>query len=223
MPRVLRIGHRGAAGRAPENTLASLEKAIALGADLVEFDVQRTRDGYLVLIHDKTVDRTTDGTGSVSRMTLATLRTLHAGDGQRVPTLEEALQVANGRVGLIPEIKAEGIGEQVAAAVRHSGFSGPVIYASFHHPELLSVRRAEPSPTTMALFKKLPKQPIARVREAKAASVGLRRDTVTERVVDMFHAAGLRVFVYTVNEPSDIQRMRALKVDGIISDFPERI
>ena len=105
--KVLRIGHRGAAGHAPENTLASIEKAIALGADLVELDVQRTRDGYLVIIHDKTVDRTTDGTGSVSRMTLATLRTLHAGDGQRVPTLEEALQVANGRVGLIPEIKAD--------------------------------------------------------------------------------------------------------------------
>src|SRR5213593_3287192 len=97
--KVLRIGHRGAAGYAPENTLRSIEQAIALGCDLVEVDVRRTRDGDLVLLHDERVDRTTNGKGNVAEMTLKDLRTLDAGGGPRIPTLQEALHVADGRVG----------------------------------------------------------------------------------------------------------------------------
>lgn len=221
--KILRIGHRGAASHEPENTLRSIEHAIALGCDLVEVDVRRTRDGQLVLMHDERVDRTTNGKGNVAEMTLKDLRRLVAGDGQRIPTLEEALHATNGRIGMILELKASGIGEQVCALVQQAGFTGPVIYASFLHEDLLIVREAAPTAATMALFKKLPQDPVALAMNARATHAGLRVDTATKPLVNALHRAGQQVFVYTVNKPKDIQRIRGLGVDGIISDFPERI
>src|SRR6185295_18251380 len=94
--KVLRIGHRGAGGHAPENTLASIEKAIALQCNLTEVDVQRTADGSLILLHDERVDRTTNGTGPVAEMNLADVRKLDAGLGRNIPTLEETLKAAHG-------------------------------------------------------------------------------------------------------------------------------
>ena len=221
--KILRIGHRGAAGYAPENTLVSIQKAVELGCDLVEVDVWRTKDGHLVLLHDERVDRTTNGKGAVAEMTLERLRKLDTGGGQRIPTLQETLQVASGRVGLILELKASRIGAQVCALVQQAGFTGPVIYASFLHEELLSLREPAPTAATMALFKKHLQDPVASVKNARATHVGLRYDTATKPLVNALHRAGQQVFVYTVNKPKDIQRVGALGLDGIISDFPDRI
>lgn len=221
--KVLRIGHRGACGHAPENTLVSIQKAINLKCDLVEVDVRRTKDGHLVLLHDERVDRTTNGKGAVAEMTLESLRKLDTGGGQRIPTLEEALHATIGRVGLILELKARGIGEETCSVVRQSGLIGPVIYASFVHADLFQVRRAVQQAATMALFKKLPRNPVQSALDAKATHVGLRHDTATKLLVEACRNADLRVFVYTVNEPSDIQRVRTLGVDGMVSDFPDRV
>jgi glycerophosphoryl diester phosphodiesterase len=221
--KVLRIGHRGAAGHAPENTLASIEQAVALGCALAEVDVRRTADGSLVLLHDKRVDRTTNGKGLVAEMGLEDLRKLDAGGRERIPTLEEALQAANGRIGLILEIKAEGLAYDICGIVRASGFTGPIIYASFLHDELQHLRRADPDARTMALFKKLPKDPAADAVRLQATHVGLRFNVATTPLVKALHKAGLVVFAYTVNKPKDIQRMRTLGADGIVSDWPERI
>jgi glycerophosphoryl diester phosphodiesterase len=220
---VLRIGHRGAAGHAPENTLASIEQAVSIGCDLTEVDVQRTADGSLVLLHDEHVDRTTNGKGPVADMNLEEVRKLDAGRGQRVPTLEEALKTAHGRIGLILELKAEGLAYDVSGIVRASGFPGALIYASFLHDELQHVRRADPDARTLALFKRLPKSPAAEATKLQATHVGLRFDSATLPLVKAFHKSRLTVFVYTVNKPADIARMRALRVDGIVSDFPDRI
>lgn len=221
--KVFRIGHRGACGHAPENTLASIEQAVALGCALAEVDVRRTADGYLVLLHDERVDRTTNGTGPVAEMNLEGLRKLDAGGGERIPTLEEALQAANGRIGLILEVKAEGLAYDACGIVRASGFTGPIIYASFLHDELQHIRRIDPDANTMVLFKRLPKDPAAEAARLQATHVGLRFDTATIPLAKALHQAGLIVFVYTVNKPKDLQRMRTLNVDGIVSDFPDRI
>ena len=221
--KVLRIGHRGAAGHAPENTLASIEQAVALGCALTEVDIRRTADGYLVLLHDERVDRTTNGSGLVAEMDLEDLQKLDASEGQKIPTLEEALQAANGRVGLILEVKAEGLAYDLCGIVRASGFTDPIIYASFLHDELQHLRRADPDAFTMALFKKLPKDPAAEAAKLQATHVGLQFDKATPPLVKALHKAGLIVFVYTVNKPKDIQRMRTLGVDGIVSDWPERL
>ncbi|MGH7259299.1 MAG: glycerophosphodiester phosphodiesterase [Nitrospiraceae bacterium] len=221
--KTLRIGHRGACGHAPENTLASIERAIALGCAFTEVDVRRTADGALVLLHDERVDRTTNGQGLVAEMTLEDIRKLDAGGGQTIPTLEEALTAAGGRIGLILELKAEGLAYDICAIVRASGFAGPVIYASFLHEELQHVRRADPDSKTLVLFKRLPKDPAAEAARLQATHVGLRFDTATLPLVKTIHKARLPVFVYTVNKPADIQRMRGLGVDGLISNYPDRL
>ena len=221
--RILRIGHRGAGGHAPENTLASIEKAMSLGCDLTEVDIQRTADGSLVLLHDERVDRTTNGKGPVAEMDLEEARKLDAGRGQTIPTLEEALSTAHGRIGLILELKAEGLAYDICGVVRASGFPGEIVYASFLHDELQHVRRADPDAKTLVLFKRLTKNPASEAALLQATHVGLRFDTATAPLVKTLHRARLTVFVYTVNKPADITRMRSLGVDGIVSDHPERI
>jgi glycerophosphoryl diester phosphodiesterase len=221
--KTLRIGHRGACGHAPENTLASIERAIALGCMLTEVDVRRTADGALVLLHDERVDRTTNGHGVVAEMTLEDIRKLDAGGGQTVPTLEEALTVASGRIGLILELKAAGLAYDACTIVRAGGFDGLIIYASFLHEELQHVRRADPDSKSLVLFTRLPKDPCAEAVTLQVTHVGLRADTVTKPLVHTLHRAHLTVFVYTVNRPTDITKMKTFGADGIISDFPDRL
>ncbi|MGH7230912.1 MAG: glycerophosphodiester phosphodiesterase [Nitrospiraceae bacterium] len=220
---ILRIGHRGAAGHAPENTLAAIHKAIALRCDLVEVDVRRTRDERLILLHDEWVDRTTNGKGPIAQMSLKSVRQLNAGGGERIPMLEEALQTANHRIGLILELKTTDMGQETIALVRRSRFRGPLLYASFLAEDMRIVRAAEPQAATMTLLDDLPHDPVAQVLNSKATHAGLRFDTATTPLVEALHAAGVQVFVYTVNAHADIRRVRSLGVDGIISDFPDRI
>ena len=220
---MLRIGHRGAAGHAPENTLSAVEKGIALGADFVELDLQRTADGHIVVMHDKRVDRTTNGSGYVSKMELAELRRLDAGKGQSIPTLQEVLSAARGRVGLMLEMVSEGIAEQVVAAVRDNRFDGPVIYASFLHGEVLHVRKLQETALTLALLEGVPIRPADFAKDANASHVGLSKDSVTLGFLRALKESHCKIFVYTVNDPRDIAWLETLGVDGLISDFPERV
>jgi glycerophosphoryl diester phosphodiesterase len=221
--RILRIGHRGAAGHAPENTIAAIRSGISLGVDFVELDVQRTRDGRLVVMHDRLVDRTTDGTGLVSEMTWNDLQLLDAGNGEGVPCVEQALAAANGHAGAILEAKAPGIGLDIHRLVRASAFSGPVIYASFLHAEILDIRKIDPLARTMALMECVPVSGAALARDANATSVGLSLDCATAEFISELHAAGLEVLLYTVNDPRLIDCAIELGADGVISDYPERI
>ncbi len=220
---ILRIGHRGACGHAPENTLASIEQAIVLRCALTEVDIQRTSDDELVLLHDERVDRTTDGRGRVADLTLPDIRTLDAGGGESPPTLDDVLKAASGRIGLILELKTGGSAYDVCAIVRGSGFTQPVIYASFLQEELQHVRRANPNAQTMILFTQLPASPWAAAARLHATHVGLRLDTVTEPLVNALHNQGLIVFAYTANQPAQVSKMKMLGVDGIISDFPDLV
>ena len=223
MRRIVRIGHRGAAGHAPENTVAAIEKGIALGVDLVEIDVRRTADGILVAFHDETLNRTTNGKGLVDRLSLAEIQTLNAGNGEHIPTVLEVLKTAAGKAGLMLELKVNGIAQKAVEAVQKAGFKDPVIYASFLHDELTDVRSADPEASLMVLFGRLPLAPVAKALKFKPSHVGLRYDTATRHLVEAFHDKGLLVFVYTPNSMCDIQRALSAGVDGVISNFPERI
>jgi glycerophosphoryl diester phosphodiesterase len=220
---ILRIGHRGAAGHAPENTIAAIRRGISLAVDYVELDVQRTRDGRLVLMHDKLVDRTTDGTGLVSEMTWDELQLLDAGNGEGVPGVEEALAEANGRAGAILETKTPGIGPAIHRVVQASAFSGPVIYASFLHGDILEIRKIDPLARTMALMECIPISGVGLARNANATLAGLSLDCATADFIAALHDASLEVFLYTVNDPRLIHCAIELGADGIISDYPERI
>ena len=223
MQRVLRIGHRGAAGHAPENTLAAIQKGIALGVDFVEIDLRRTADGVLVVLHDETVNRTTNGKGRVDHLSLQEVKKFNAGNGEHIPTLKEVLKVAAGEAGLMLELKVKGMAQQTVEVVREAGFRDPLIYASFLHDELQHVRTVEPEASLMVLFGGLSRASVARAIKYGSSYVGLRHDKTTRVLVDSFHRAGLLVFVYTADAPSDIQHALSLDVDGVISNFPERI
>ena len=223
MRRVLRIGHRGAAGHGPENTLAAIQKGIALGVDFVEIDLRRTADGVLVVLHDETVNRTTNGKGRVDHLSLQEVKKFNAGNSEHIPTLKEVLKVAAGEAGLMLELKVKGMAQQTVEVVREAGFRDPVIYASFLHDELQHVRTVEPEASLMVLFGGLPHASVSRAIKYGSSYVGLRHDKTTRVLVDSFHRAGLLVFVYTADAPSDIQRALSLDVDGVISNFPERI
>jgi glycerophosphoryl diester phosphodiesterase len=128
-----------------------------------------------------------------------------------------------GRAGLMLELKAKGVARQAVETVREAGFSAPVIYASFLHDELTHIRAVEPDASLMALFGRLPQAPVAHAIEHGSSHVGLRHNTATSRLVDALHRAGLLVFVYTADSPGDIQHALSVGVDGVISNFPERI
>ncbi|MGA7708638.1 MAG: glycerophosphodiester phosphodiesterase family protein [Acidobacteriaceae bacterium] len=221
--RILRIGHRGAAGHAPENTVAAIRRGVSLGVDFVELDIQCTRGGRLVVMHDPLVDRTTNGTGLVSEMSWDQLQLLDAGNGERVPCIEGALAATNGYAGAILEAKIPGIGPAIHRVVRASAFSGPVIYASFLHKEILEIRKIDPLARTMALMDCIPVSGAALARDVNATCVGLSLDCATAGFIAALHNGGLEVLLYTANDPKLIHRAIELGADGVISDYPERI
>jgi glycerophosphoryl diester phosphodiesterase len=222
--RPLRIGHRGAAGHAPENTIVSIELALSMGADAVEIDVQRTRDGRLVVIHDWRVDPLTNGQGYVRDLDFAQLRLFRTIDGnQQIPSLAEVLEAVDNRGGLIIEIKSPNIASPVAAAVREANFRGPVFFASFLHDELLRVREVEPHCKTVALLDGVPVHRTAFIQDARATHAGVAYNCLSRAFVRAIHDAGFQVFTYTANELDEIAHARDCEVDGIISNYPDRL
>lgn len=218
----LKIGHRGAAGYEPENTLRSIERAIDLGADLVEVDVQKTADNHLVIMHDKHVNRTTNGTGAIAELTSMQLSLLDAGRGERIPSLEDVLRVASGRIGVVIEIITPGIARDVLSIGRRFSVD-PLIFASFHHDELLTIREEEPDALTLALIEGVPVDRVGFVRDAKVTHVGVSRDSITPSFIDTLRNEGVAVFVYTANEHYEIEALSDLPIQGVLSDFPDRL
>lgn len=208
----LRIGHRGAAGHERENTRRSFLRALDMGVDLIETDLRETADGAIVLCHDAWLDG-----HEVRASTLADLRAL---DGE-MATVEDLLEIANGRCGLMLELKVAGIAERTMAAA--AGFTNPLIYASFHHEELVTLRRLQPDAKTLALIHAAPVDRARFAIDAQATHAGINIEFANAAFVKALHDSGLQVFVYTVNEPAEIAAMKRLGVEGIISDYPDRV
>jgi glycerophosphoryl diester phosphodiesterase len=228
------IAHRGASGNAPENTIAAFSLAVDQGADVIDLDVHMTADGYPVVIHDATLDRTTDGTGLVRSRTLAELRRLDAGSwfhnrfaGERVPTLEEVVEWAKDRIALSIEVKSTpsryrgieasvtGVLERQDAVLDHEVFS-------LDHLCMTRFKAREPRLLTGVRYSADPVDHNALATAAGATVLHpmlhyLRPDAVRDA-----HAASLLVFAQTVDEPQDIRDMAALGVDGITTNFPSR-
>lgn len=226
-PRFLCIGHRGARGHAPENTLLSIDTGIGLGADMVEFDVQSCGE-ELVVIHDPRLERTTNGKGRVDQVSLAYLRGLDAGQGQQIPTLQEVLELVAARVALNVEIKsAAGTGARVAAAIREAlgdGWTpGQFLVSSFHLPELYEFKQLAPEIPVAALVCGVPLDWAACAVELGASALNISAEFADPRLIHDAHARGLKVYAYTVNHPDDIAALRDARLDGVFSDYPDRV
>ncbi len=221
------IGHRGARGHAPENTLHAIDRGIRLGAHAVEFDVQLHPSGALLLFHDLTLDRTTNGHGALCAASFDELRALDAGAGEQIPTLEEALELIEQRVIVNVELKtAEGTGEAVAAVLRNYIEAGwpaeRFLVSSFHLPELWEFKQLAPEIPVGALYAGVPLDFAGSAVELGAVSVNLGSEFLDARMIADARAHGLKVYVYTVNAPDELAALRAAGIDGVFTDYPER-
>lgn len=228
------IAHRGASGHAPENTIAAFERAVQLGAGFIETDIQLTRDGRFVAIHDDTLERTTNGHGAVHDYTLAELRKLDAGrwfdrpfDGLRIPTLEEVLEFAQKHdVVFYLEIKykpAWGMHEALAAALRPPEFAARSIVISFQIETLRRMRQIDPS---LAIGVLVDRRRAGIVEEAVgvgARQLCLHADLVTPELVEKAHRAGLHVAAWTLNDLAAMRVAVGCGVDGVMTDLPDRL
>lgn len=228
------IAHRGASGHAPENTLAAFERAVELGAGFIETDLHLTRDARFVAIHDRTLERTTNGRGVVRDFTLAELRQLDAGlwfdrqfSGQQIPTLEEILAFSRKHdVVFYFEIKYEtawGMHHALVAALQTAENAARSIVLSFDPETLLTLRRLDASVMTGLLAEKAQPDLIRAALDIGARQLCPHSDLVTRELVEQAHRADLHVVTWTVN---DAEKMRAAidaGVDGIMTDLPDRL
>lgn len=232
------VAHRGFSAVVPENTLAAIARAIAAGADGCEFDVYRCRDGAVVLMHDATVDRTTGGRGKVTELTLAELKQLDAGQwkaaeyaGEKVPTLEEALQLLkDSGCQAVVEIKMEGISQQVVDAVRAAGMLDQATVIAFSKEVVRDVRRLAPELRCAWLCSPKPAGSAAEQAAwlaAQAAECGtnlldLNYGALSPQLLDELRRRGLTVWAWTVNDPPVIQALAAWGVVSVTTDHPDR-
>lgn len=221
------FGHRGACGYAPENTLRAFDLAIQQGVDGIELDVQQVDDELLVF-HDKTLNRTTNGVGWITDFPVSVLRTLDAGDGERIPLLGEVLTLVNQRVCVNIEIKDHQSAEAVASLVtdcvqQHHWPYEALLISSFDFDQLRRVHNANPAIPLGVLCENNLDEALVFAEEHAAFSMHPSLTCVNESFVEQAHGAGFKVYVFTVNELADVARMIAWGVDGVFSDVPDRV
>jgi glycerophosphoryl diester phosphodiesterase len=231
---VLAIAHRGASGYAPENTLAAFRRATALGVNFIETDLHLTRDAHFVALHDETVDRTTTGQGAIQTLTLAEVRRLDAGSwfgsefmGERVPTLVEILEFARKHdVVFYLELKPNGFwgGEHaLIGALREAGQIARVVIISFESGILEGLRRLEPTLMTGLLIDHQIGEAFRKTNEIGARQIAIRGDLVTPNFLLEAHKRDLQVVCWTINNPAHMRMLASAGVDGIMSDYPDRL
>ncbi|MEZ5550600.1 MAG: glycerophosphodiester phosphodiesterase family protein [Pseudomonadales bacterium] len=215
------IGHRGAAGLVPENTLPSFARALELGVDAVELDIHLC-EGRLIVIHDDTLERTTNGTGTLASQTLAALRRLDAGQGAQIPLLEEILELLPGQTGINIELKGPGTALPLAELLRGIP-DRDLLVSSFDHDLLDQFHRAAPDIRAAPLYSRWKGDPITTASLFGGGFLNLSRKLVTAVRCRAAQAAGLKLLVYTVNDPQEAQQLYAMGVQGLFTDYPDRI
>jgi glycerophosphoryl diester phosphodiesterase len=219
---ILKIGHRGAKGYEPENTLISFRKAIDLKVDGIELDVHLSSDGEIMVIHDETIDRTTDGKGLVKNFTSLQLKEL------AIPTLIEVLNLAKNKCFINIELKGIGTAKPVAALISNSvskknwNYSDFLI-SSFDWKMLEEIQLLNPKIQIGILTEESIEKSLAFAKKIKAFSIHPDYRLLTEENVALVQEKGFEVYPWTVNSAADIQKIKSFKANGIISDFPDRI
>jgi len=227
------LGHRGASHAAPENTLAAFRQAADVGADGVELDVHLSRDGVPVVIHDDSVDATTDGAGLVRALTLAQLKALDAGvrfdasfTGERIPTLEEVLAEVGARLLINIELKADQTAALVPAVVglvKRMGMAKRVWFSSFKPYALYRARALAPEIPCGLLYGPLSLGALLLKPFTPHEALHPYKDLLTERSVRRAHKRGLRVFTWTLDDPVVARQFAVWGIDGIITNEPAEI
>jgi len=217
------MGHRGAPAYEPENTLRSFRRALAMGVAAVELDVQLTQDGRLAVIHDETLDRTTNGRGLVKNFTLAELQKLDAGQGEPVPSLEEAFDLVKGQAHLLVELKQP----EAAPALlkffrRHQAFDAAQAI-SFWHPAVKALKEAEPRLQTGVLMVGCPVDPVGLARAARADALVLNYRYVNRELVDAARRQDIQVMIWNIDDAAILEPYLAMDLYAIGTNRPQEI
>ncbi len=228
MKKTLVIGHRGAMGHETENTLPSIQKAMDLGVDMIEIDVFKIKSGEIVVFHDNTVDRLTNGPGSIEGYNIIELRKLIVDGGHQIPMLQDVLRLIDNKVALNIELKGAGTADKVNYIMNYyinkkNWSPENFIISSFNWDELKEMRRLNPDVAIAVLTEENPIDAIPTAKELKAVAINPYFKKLDLEVADQIHDAGFKIYTWTVNELEDIDAMKKIAVDGIITNFPERI
>ncbi|WP_342498910.1 glycerophosphodiester phosphodiesterase family protein [Bacillus sp. FSL R5-0820] len=228
------IAHRGSSSAAPENTIAAFDVAVEQGADYIELDVQMTMDQHVVVIHDDTVDRTTNGNGLVKSYTLDQLKKLDAGSwfdqqytNERIPTLQEILERYSQRIGILIEIKHPkrqiGIEKAVARIINRFSYSRHIIIQSFDVHALQRIKAFAPSLRTALIIKpdafKLTKRKLT-TYSSFANGLNMKKTMINRWWIDRIHSFGMEVFIWTVKDQKTADRIKKYPIDGVVTDNP---
>ncbi len=228
MKKPLVIGHRGAMGHETENTLASVQKAMDLGVDMIEIDVFKIKSGEIVVFHDQMVDELTNGGGNIEDYYLTDLRGLILDGGHSIPMLQDVLKLIDNKVVLNIELKGANTADKVNQAItfytEKRGWSPEnFIISSFNWEELKKMRSLNASVAIAILTEGNPLEALAIGKELNAVAINPAFDNLDADIVKQIKEAGFKIYTWTVNEPEDIAAMTDLGVDGIITNFPERV
>jgi len=230
---VLIIGHKGASKIAPPgNTLKSFQKAIELRADYVEFDIHKSKDGNIVIMHDSNTLNITGMNGTIKDMTLEELKRLDCGEGQKIPTLQELINIAKGKIGLQVEIKARGMEKQIISILKKEDLIESSIISCFNHNRLLKIQKIEPTIKLAALEPLIVGREIKwedRKRIIKNAvnknfyAIHPEYHLVNQQLIDQAHENNLKVNAWTVNDIDIMKDFINMGIDGIITDDIEAV
>jgi glycerophosphoryl diester phosphodiesterase len=225
---MLKIGHRGAKGYEPENTLISFQKALELGVDQIELDVHLSADAIIMVIHDEGIDRTSNGAGFVKDYSCVQLKAFQLDKKQFIPTLEEALNVIDKKCSVNIEVKSNDLVTQLVTIIENYVSEKTWTYqhflvSSFEWTNLQQVRKLNSKIPIAVLTEKDIALALAFAKKIKAQAINPVYTLLNSENVSSMQEAGFKVYPWTVNDITDINRMKEFKVDGIISDYPDRL
>jgi len=236
LPRLLNIAHRGASAYAPENTLASIQKAMEMGADMIELDLHQTKDGVPVVLHDPSLWRTAGIRRNVGSLTLKEIKKLDVGSWfnpkfktQRIPTLQEILEMVQDRVVLNLELK-QGTSpypkftENIIHLLNEVHLFSKTLISSFHHATIQKIRKEFPEAFLGYLsHREATSKIFSSAVDLKTYSLHIPFRKVTPALLEKSHSGGFRVFCYTVNNPDEMKRFLKMGVDGVFTNYPDRL
>ncbi len=215
------LGHRGAKGERPENTIGGITYALNLGLKAIEIDVHLSADNRLIVIHDDTVDRTTNGTGKIKDLSSEDIRSLDAGDGERVPYLEEVLELLNQySFTLFIEVKAVGCEKLIAEVIKEREIHHKVIVKSFNHRIIKKIKEIDAKIRTACLLYGLPVNAVNIIETSRADGISISVSTIDQALVELCHHHNYSVTVWNVNKVEDLDTFVQMGVDYIGTDFP---
>jgi len=218
------IGHRGARGEKPENTLLGISHALELGLDGIEIDIHLSKDGELVVIHDETLDRTTNGKGPIIKYSLEQLKTLDAGLGEKIPTLSEVIDLMKKfNKELFIEMKVPGAEAKILNLIKEKNFSDLSILKAFNHRLILNFKNLAPNIRAQVLMDSLPIDPVSIIKSAKANGISVNTKMLDKNLVEQCHQAGFFVTTWNANTKEDLLKFTEMKVDYVCTDFPKLV